>query len=406
MYMKSVKLAITTVFTGVALCLAGCGQNSEAKAQLGQPKATGAAVNQLKEDVVTTRAVSIKVPQTVRLTGSLAADEQSGVASKRGGIVREVLVDRGSVVKQGDVLVQLDRTDAENSLAQSEAAAAELMVRLGLTQADQKFDPVNQPDVKATKATLDLAEKNFERDKALFGNKVISPEEYDKTRNALNTARQQYDLAVAQAGQLYRQFQTALTRVKTSRQLLQDMTVVAPFDGAVVERLVSPGESLMDGAKVATLVRINPLRLVLDVPELDVGKLEPGQPVRFTVDAFPGKEFKGTLKRVSPSLNPETRTLKVEAEVPNKDGLLKPGLFATAQVVQDENVRVVSVPTAAVRVRGDTALVFVVKDGISQATMVVPGENNRGRMQIIKGLEGNETVVSDAASVEDGTRIQ
>jgi RND family efflux transporter MFP subunit len=388
-----------------AVVLAGCQQDgAAAKAELGATKPGSDPV--AKEDVATTVAVQVKLPQTVMLTGSLAADEQSDVAAKRGGIVNKVLIDRGSVLKEGDVMVQLDTTDATNSLQQAEAAAQELMVRLGLTSADEKFDPQKQPDVKVAKTMLELAEKSYQRDRKLFESKVISPEEYDKTRNDYIAAQQKYELSVAQAAQLYQQFQTTLTRVKSARQLVTDMTVKAPFDGAVVEKFVAPGEALMDGAKVANLVRINPLRLVLNVPEQAVGKMDQGQAVQFTVDAFPGERFEGVVKNIAPALNAETRTLTVEAMVDNPDRLLRPGLFATAEVQLDADRMGVRVPASALRRREDVAQVFVVDEGIARATMVVPGETRKGLVEIVAGLKGGEQIVSNAAEVEDGIRIQ
>src|SRR5690606_5062262 len=184
----------------VSLMLTGCQQqNSAAQAQLGVVKED--ATELTREDVATTTAVKISLPETILLTGALAADEHSEVAAKRSGVVEKVLVDRGSLVKAGDVLVQLDMTDARNTLAQTEAAAAELMVRLGLSSATEEFDPQKQPDVRVARTALEHAQSNDERDRKLFESKVISPEEYEQTRNVFVTARQQYELAVAQASQ-------------------------------------------------------------------------------------------------------------------------------------------------------------------------------------------------------------
>jgi len=401
-----IKIYLCALLGSAVLVTAGCqGDATATQAKLGEKKVGAASL--VKEDVATTVAQTIKVPQELLMTGSLAADEASNVAAKRGGIVKEVLVDRGSVVKMGDVMVRLDTTDATNSLNQAEAAAAELMVRLGLSSSDENFSPEKQPDVKVAKVAYELAQRNFDRDQKLFQSKVISTEEFDKTRNEYLSAKQRYDLAVAQASQLFQQFQTALTKVKSARQLVQDMTVHAPYDGAVVEKLVSPGEAVMDGARVMSLVRINPLRLLLNVPEQDVGRIDEGQTVLFAVDAFPGQTFRGTVKRIAPSLDINTRTLTVEAEVPNKDGDLKPGLFASARVELGTQKTIVRVPDSAVRRKGeDVAQVFVVDDGIARATMVVASENRRGFVDIMQGLKGGETIVSDAAQVEDGVRVQ
>lgn len=398
------KIYLFPALVAAGLALAGCQSDSTAKAELGAAKPNSQAT--LKEDVATTVAVEVKLPKTVWLTGSLAADEQSAVAAKRGGIVKEVMIDRGSIVKEGDVMVQLDTTDAVNSLKQTEAAASELLVRLGLSSADEKFSLEKQPDVRVAKAALDLAQRNFDRDKKLNDSKIVSPEEFDKTQNALLTARQNYELAVIQANQTYQSFQTALTRVRSARQLVQDMTIKAPFDGAIVEKLVAPGEALTDSARVASLVRINPLRLLLNVPEQDVGKIEEGQTVSFTVDSYPGEKFEGLVKNISPALNAETRTLTVEAMVPNNDQELRPGLFATAELQLDADRTGVRVPATAVRRRDDMAQVFVVDEGIARATMVVASEIRRGFVEITAGLKGGEKIVANASEVEDGVRIQ
>lgn len=403
---KNLRKMLGLLSLAGCLTLAGCNQNSGAtpKAELGTKKADAQTLT--KEDVATTVAVQVNLPETVTLTGSLAADEMSAVAAKRGGLVDEVLVDRGSVVKKGDPLVKLSTIDAVNSLQQSEAAAAELMVRLGLGSANEKFDAQKQPDVKAARMAMELAQSNMERDKKLFSSKVISPEEFEKTQNAYTTARQKYDLALAQAAQMYQSFQTALTRVKSARQFVEDMTVKAPYDGAVVEKLVSRGEALMDGARVISLVRMDPLRLVLNVPEQAVGKIAPGQEVQFTVDAFPGQQFQGKVKNIAPALDPDTRTLAVEALVDNPEHLLRPGLFAAAQLQLDKNRAGVHVPQTAVRRVQDVAQVFVVDDGIARARMVVPGETRRGVVEIMAGLQGGERIVSNASEVQDGIRIQ
>lgn len=403
---KSVEKLAGVLAVAGCLVLSGCNQQSGAapKAELGSKKADAQTLT--KEDVATTVAVEVKLPETVGLTGSLAADEMSAVAAKRGGLVEEVLVDRGSRVKKGDPLVKLNTVDAVNSLQQSEAAAAELMVRLGLASANEKFDAQKQPDVKAARMAMELAQSNLERDKKLISSKVIAPEEFEKTQNAYTTARQKYDLALAQAAQMYQSFQTALTRVKSARQFVEDMTVKAPYDGAVVEKLVARGEALMDGAQVMTMVRMDPLRLVLNVPEQAVGKISAGQEVRFKLDAFPGQEFQAIVKNIAPALDAETRTLAVEALVDNPEHLLRPGLFASAQLQLDKDRVGVRVPQAAVRRVQDVAQVFVVDEGIARARMVVPGETRHGVVEIMAGLKGGERVVSNASEVQDGIRIQ
>ena len=117
-----------------------------------------------------------------------------------------------------------------------------------------------------------------------------------------------------------------------ANKLMSDTAVRAPFAGLVAERAVSVGDYVTKGTRVATVVSIDPLRVELTVPEQAVSRIKVGQPVRLTVDAYPGEEFAATVRFVSPSLRVDQRALTVEAIVPNTDARLKPGFFATALI--------------------------------------------------------------------------
>jgi membrane fusion protein (multidrug efflux system) len=342
----------------------------------------------------------------IRLTGSLAADEQSDVASKRGGIIQEIKVERGDIVHAGDLVLQLDKTDAENHQHEVQAEAAELAVRLGLKTPDEKFDPANQADVQAAKALFDWAASNFKRDTELLANKVVAKSDFDKTKNEFDTAREKYKLALQQANQLYQTYQTALARLKTATQSVTDTVVRAPFDGLIAERYVSAGESVHDGDKVVSLVRIQPLRLNLSVPEQQVGAIHKGQKVEFDVAAFPDRKFEATVKYVAPSLAGNTRTLVVEALAANEDNALLPGFFATARLELPEERTTLMVPSKAVKVEGDVASVYVLENGVAREKIVTLGPTSKDKVEVTTGLQGKEQVIAEATKVRDGVRIR
>ena len=150
------------------------------------------------------------------------------------------------------------------------------------------------------------------------------------------------------AAQQYQSLLAARARVTLAAKALADTSVRAPFAGVVAERTVSVGDYVTKGIKVATVVRITPLRVRLTIPEQFVSVVGVGQPVAFAVDAYPGREFEGTVQYVSPGLEANQRALTVEASVPNPDGALKPGLFATARIEQPQKTPAVLVPAAAV----------------------------------------------------------
>jgi RND family efflux transporter MFP subunit len=390
----------------LALLLGGCNSDGHAKAQLGKVSAAAAPEVVAREDVSVVPVETESRPTTIQLTGSLAADEQSDVASKRGGIVRAIKVERGDIVHAGDVLMELDRTDSENRLNEATAESAELAVRLGLKSANEKFDPANQPDVQSARAMLDWAAANYKRDTELAASKVLAKSDFDKTKNEYDTAREKHRLAVQQASQLYQTYKTSLARLNTAAQATSDTIVRAPFDGLIAEKYLAAGESVRDGDKVVSLVRISPLRLNLTVPEQQVGAIQKGQAVQFEVASYPGRKFTGTVKYVAPGLENNTRTLIAEAIVPNEDQALLPGLFASARIEAGDARTAMLVPRQAIKREGDAASVFIVDQGVARQKVVTLGVTEQDRVEIVNGLQGKESVVVDASKVRDGVRIR
>jgi RND family efflux transporter MFP subunit len=341
---------------------------------------------------------------TLRLTGSLSPDERSEVGSNAAGIVSKTCVDRGSIVKKGDLLVQLDPRDAQYALDEGEDAVEQLRVRLGLDEV-KDFDVNRVPEVESAKLALELAEKTFRRDESLRRQKAIALESYDQAETEYHSAIHRHHLAVLLAKQLYRSYRQALTHAVSLRKAVEDCSICAPFDGLVAERNISLGErviSLFPGAKLVTLLRIDPLRLSLTVPQQDMAQIKPGATVKFQTDAYPGKTFTGTVRYITPAVDCDSRSLCVEAMVPNPDGALKPGLFVTAELQLEKKETDVFVPSAAVCGRGDAAAVFVIREGVVREQIVAVGESAAGRVRIASGLAPGDTVVTTPEHVRDG----
>jgi membrane fusion protein, multidrug efflux system len=378
-----------------------------AQASPGHDAATSATV---KADVPTAPVEVITRPGGLRLTGVLVADEKSEVASNASGIVTEVLVDRGSMVKKGDVLARLDPTDANNQLAEGEAAAEELKVRLGLDRAKDGWKVDDQPEVQAAKAAMDLAAANYARYKELNAQKVIPKAQFDQAVSDNDSARQHHSEAIQQARQLYQSYKTALVRLKILRKAVEDTVIAAPFAGRVAEKYVSPGERITVGpggaGKVALLLRIDPIRLSLTVPQQNTASVKPGQKVAFQVDSFQGRTFVGETRYLSPSVDNASRSMTVEATVANPDFLLRPGLFATAELQLNGETRDMLVPSAAVQKEGDVSRLFVARAGTIREVVVSAGQTVDNRMQILSGIEPNDRIVLAPDKVRDGDRIQ
>jgi RND family efflux transporter MFP subunit len=345
----------------------------------------------------------------LRLPGTLSADEQSSVASNANGIVTEVRVDRGSIVKKGDVLVELDPTDAKNRLAEGVALVDELKAKLILGEASVPFVVEEQPEVKLTEATLKLAASRKDRAETLLPKNAISADECDLYRSEYECAVQRYRQSQQQVRQCYQNYQTAVVRLAALRKAVTDTTIVAPFDGVVAEKHVAVGEQVTGGfvaSKVVTMVRTNPLRLSLTLPQHSVGRIELGGKVRFQVDCYPGKTFEAEVRHISPAVTSDTRSLLVEAITDNSDGALRPGLFAAAELDISEQQTEMLVPTTAVQRTGEVARVFVVRDGAAREQVVALGEAAKGKVEIRSGLTGKELLLSRPELLHDGDKVR
>jgi RND family efflux transporter MFP subunit len=372
----------------------------------GDAKAKERAATPPTVQVSPVAATEQPIARFIRATGSLMAEEQADVAAETAGRVVSAPVERGTPVVQGAELVRLSPTETDAQLKEAEANAAQLEARLGLTTGGT-FDVNAVPEVQNAKAGADLAQAEFARIKSLLDQRVVSQSEYDQRRTQAEAARQQYDAAKNGASQQFQMLQAARARVALARKAVADTVVRAPFSGSVAQRLVAVGDYVNRGTKVAVVVRVNPLRVQLTIPEQFISAVRVGQPVNFEVDAYPGQQFTGTIKYVSPSLQADQRALTIEATVPNSNGMLKPGLFATARIERSERTSGVLVPKPAVQVVSGTSRVFVVNGDHVEDRIVTTGDTVGELIEITTGLKSGERVATkNVGQLADGTKVQ
>jgi membrane fusion protein, multidrug efflux system len=351
-------------------------------------------------------AVERPIARFIHVTGTLNAEEQADVAAETAGRVIATPVERGTAVAQGAELVKLSPVETEASLKEAEANAAQIEARLALG-ANGTYDVNKVPEVANARANLDLASAEFGRIEKLLSERVVSQSEYDQRKTQVEAARQQYESAKNAAEQQYQALQASRARVTLARKALADTDVRAPFAGLVAQRMVSTGDYVTRGMKVAEVVRITPLRIELTVPEQFVASVGMGQPVSFSVDAFPGRLFEGKVRYVSPALRAEQRALTVEAVVPNSDAQLKPGMFATAQIQQNTKQSAVLVPASAVRVISGTGRVFVINGDRAEERVVATGQKVDPLVEIVTGLKAGERVATENVNqLVDGVKVK
>ncbi|WP_437969569.1 efflux RND transporter periplasmic adaptor subunit [Sorangium sp. So ce260] len=347
--------------------------------------------------------------QTLDISGTLVADETSEVATQVAGLVVSVGVDVGSRVKKGDPLVVLDARNAALQSQAASAAVAQARAKLALPEgaSPKGIDPDQVPEVRAAKQSMELAKSEADRVKQLFDQGAVPQATWDSARTQAQNAAAQYDAAVNGIRATVAALTSAQAQAGLASKSVLDTTVRAPFDGAVSEKRISVGEFAGPGRVVAVVVRDNPLRLRIDVPESDIAAIEIGKPVSVSVAAFPDRTFPGVVKRIGASLKESSRTLPVEAEFDNSDGKLRPGLFAQGQLaLTGESRTAILVPEAAIGTSGTSARVFVRTGDRVTERLVKTGRKIEGLVEVIGPLaDGEEVAIDKVNELADGIEV-
>lgn len=389
-----IRLDLSLILVAAALVAACNGAGAKA------PPPAAAAIT-----VTAVAVVEQPIQRFIRVSGTLTAQEDAEVAAEVAGRVVATPVERGSRVAAGDSLIRLAAAEGEAQAAEAQANAAQIEARLGMADG-AAFAIDRVPEVANAFAGLQLARTEFERAKRLHGQQLLSQAEFDQRSAQTEATERQYDVARNGASQQYQALLAARARVALAQKALADTTVRAPFAGVVGERFVSIGDYVTRGTKVATVMRVDPLRVELTVPEQYVAAVAAGRAVTFEVDAYPGERFAGQVRYVSPSVAAETRALTLEATVPNTALRLKPGFFATAQIEQATPLPGLLVPAAAVRTVSGTARVFVIAGDRVEERVVMVGQPVGDRVEVTSGVSAGERVVATGVDrIVDGVRV-
>ena len=355
--------------------------------------------------VPTIHAEERMLAEGLDVTGTLMADAKTEVASDLDGRIVKIPVERGSTVAEGDLLAQLDDRDAVNALREAEAIESQTRERLGLT-ADQPFDPLKTSDVLQARATLDRTEADYRRFAQLLDEGAVSRSEHDFKRADYLSAKAAYETTLNQVRNLYQQLQAQKARVAMAGKALQDTVIRAPFSGLVAEKYANVGSYAKKGERLLTLVRVNPLRIELAIPEVAVAAVKQGQKVSFAVQSYADRQFIGTIAYVGPALRTESRALVVEALVPNGNGMLQPGLFATARIELPAARRTLVVPAAAVWTDAGVPKLYVTRNDRAELRIVQLGRELGEFVEVVRGLAAGERVVAKATpELADGALI-
>ena len=391
-------LAAGLVASACSVLACGGGTSGDGKA--------GSAANSQPRQVRVIPAMEDRLARTVSVTGTLAAEEQVTLSMKVSGRLGELTVDLGSRVSKGQAVARLVPTDFTLHVSQAEASLQQARARLGLSPdgKDDRIDPEKTPGVRQARAVLDQAQLNKQRVETFVTRKIAPRADLDNADASLKVAEGRYQDALQEVSDRQAVLLQRRSEVEMARQQLEDAVLTSPLDGMVRERQATIGQYLAVGSPVATIVRMHPLRLRLAVPERDALLVRVRQPVRVRVEGDP-QPHEGRVARVSPAIDETSRTLMVEAEVPNPQSQLRPGSFANAEIVVQPQEKAIVIPASAIVTFAGVDKVLVVQDGKSVEKRVNTGRRERNRIEVVSGLDRGEQVIVDPGNLVGGERV-
>lgn len=382
-----------------AVCCAACSPSEEVTAESGPSRPSRA--------VTTSRVAETSLVRAVTVTGTLAAEDQVALAFEVPGRVAAIDVDLGSPVRRGQVVARLVPTDYELRVRQAEAALVQARARLGLPVSGESDAVAPEETGLVRQRRAVEREARLTRDRMrTFVDRGLSPRAaLDAAEAALEVAEGQHQDALEEIRNREGLLAQRRSELEIARQQLQETVLRSPIDGAVSARQGSIGEYRAPGTPVLTIVRTRPLRLQLAVPEREIGGLRAGLPVRVRIEGDE-TEHTGELVRIGAAVDETNRTLPVEAVVPNTGDALRPGQFATADIIVSDSDRALVVPQDALVAFAGVQKVLTVENGVARERRIQIGRREGGRVEVLEGLSGGELVIREPGDLVDGARVE
>jgi membrane fusion protein, multidrug efflux system len=342
--------------------------------------------------VSTVPVVSRKLATTITLPAQLTAYEQVDIYPKVTGFVESITVDRGSHVRRGELLVLLTAPELNSQRSQAEAAVRAAQSQLATAEAKLASDNGTYVHMVAAAKTPGVLADN---------DVVVAGQTVSADKGLVDAAEQ--NIAAARDA------------FKSISQTESYLTITAPFEGVVTTRNLHPGALIGPASgpggtlPILQIVDDKRLRLVVPIPEAQVGDMKPGQLVAFTVPAYPGQTFKAPIKRISGAVDETSRTMPVELDVQNRDGRLTPGSFTTVSWPLDRGYPTLFVPVPAVTSDQQHTFVIRVQNDKAEWVTVQTGQTVNGDIEVFGELAAGDQVVntaSDAIHSGDAVRVQ
>lgn len=348
------------------------------------------------------------IQRIVQSVGTLFPFDESVISAEIDGRVAEVNADLGDRVEKGQVLVRISDEEQRYILAQTEAQLRMSMERVGLRNENERITDITQStEVRRAQADLFDAEQHYKRIQSLVSQGIGSRAELDQAQARYKAMQAGYDQTINGARNLLQDIERNKASLELQRKKLRDTVVYAPFAAAVKEKTVTPGQFVRPNTPLFTLVKIDPIRLRLEIPERMAPWVKVGQIAAISLEAFGDRTFQGKIWRISPTVDQTKRTFIVEALVNNPAGELKPGSYARATLPTNRSETVTLVPSTAVAyVFGSNKAYVVNSANVIEAREVKVGDRFDSDVEILEGLKKGEVIATTQLTrLDTGSKV-
>lgn len=360
----------------LALVLTNCSKD-ETKAQASSSAKLAEPLS-VKTAVVETR----QIDKAISVTGSLIPDETVTSSFEVAGRLAAIYADFGQNVRKGQVLAELDKQELTLQVERSRAAMLQALARVGLDATQENVAPESTPAIRQAMAQMEDARSKYESAVKLVQTGDISKERATELEKSFRARQAAVEATRDDLRTQWANVAALRADVKLAQKRLGDTVVRAPFDGAVSQKNASVGQYMKENTAILTLVKTNPLRLRVEIPETAASIVRMGATLKFTTEAAAGEEFRAVVRELNPSLDPKSRSLTVEARLLQNDPRLRPGMFVQVQLVLSRNIEVVVVPAQAVYTMAGLTKVFVIREGKVIEHKVTPGQQINGWIEL------------------------
>jgi len=413
---KALILIVLLIFLGLAFYLTETGPKKEIEAN------SSTAQNRKRQIPVETVSLHYgSIDRRLHLTGDILAEAEVDVFSKVSGILERMEVDHGDRVSFNQVVAIVEREEKEAQFQEARAALDVVKANWAQMESGARPEEITQAEqlVRQTKASWETSLDNYMRLKNLKERDFISQQRLDEAMLQLTQSEAEYEsarekLILMRKGARQEDRDALLAQIRQTEATLRlaqihlkNTTIRAPISGIISKRFLDQGSFVSTTTPIVRIVAMDTVKVVVQVVEIEIAQLRAGAIAETYVDAYREEVFQGLVVRISPTVDPESRTADVEIRVDNKDHRLKPGMFARVSIVTQRRDGVLLLSKDWLVRQSATPQVFVNENGKASRRVVSLGVEGEQHVEVLKGLqEGDEVIVAGQYELKDGMPVK